>query len=74
MEALAGLVVARRPHEAGRGGELVPFVLVAPRLDLVAHAGPFLEPGMSSPTRSERAADAVTSSISTPLHGAPTGR
>ena len=61
-EALAGLVVARRAHEAGCRGELVTLrLLVAPaRLDLVAHAGPFLEPGVVvADAILERAADAV---------------
>ena len=47
-EALAGLVVARRPHEARRRRALVALALLlaAARLDLVAHARPFLEPGV----------------------------
>ncbi len=48
QEALAGLVVARRALETGRGGEQMAVLLggAAARLDLVAHAGPFLEPGI----------------------------
>src|SRR6266852_6159697 len=50
-EAFAGLIVARRAQEARCRGTLVPSLLrVAPaRLDLVSHAGPFLEPGMVIP-------------------------
>src|SRR5262245_8944823 len=61
-EALAGLVVARRPHEAGRRAALVVLpLLVAPaRLDLVAHASPFLEPGVVvADVILERAPDAM---------------
>ena len=61
-EALAGLVVAARAHEArGRGALVALALLVAPaRLDLVAHAGPFLEPGIVvADMIFERAADAM---------------
>ena len=61
-EALAGLVVAAGAHEARRRGLFVALALfVAPaRLDLVAHAGPFLEPGIVvADMIFERAADAV---------------
>jgi hypothetical protein len=46
QEALAGLVVARRAHEAGRHGQrMALLLLLAPaRHDLVAHARPFREP------------------------------
>jgi hypothetical protein len=46
--ALAGLVIALRAHEAGRGGQpMALLLLVAPaRHDLVAHADPFVEPGI----------------------------
>src|SRR5437879_13109480 len=46
-ETLPGLVIARRAHEAGCRGEPVPpaLLVAAARRDLVAHAGPFLEPG-----------------------------
>ena len=62
QEALAGLVVVRRAHQAGGGGELVALLLVlaAARLDLVAHARPFLEPGVVvADLVLQRAADAV---------------
>src|SRR5262245_20262687 len=61
-ESLAGLVVARRPPEAGGGGVLVALALrLAPaRLDLVAHAGPFVEPGLVvADAALERAANAM---------------
>ena len=47
-EALAGLVVAARAQKARRRGALVAvLLLLAPaRLDLIAHAGPLLEPGV----------------------------
>src|SRR5262245_36804395 len=47
-EALAGLVVARRPHETRCRRALVALLLLvaAARLDLVAHARPLVEPGM----------------------------
>src|SRR5262249_30823202 len=46
-ETLAGLVIARRAHEAGCRGEAMPFALLiaAARRDLVAHAAPLFEPG-----------------------------
>ena len=62
QEALAGLVVARRAQEAGRRGVLVAVLLggAAARLDHVAHAGPFLEPGIVvADLAGERAADAI---------------
>src|SRR5262249_36935911 len=61
-ETLAGLVVARRAHEAGCRGEPVPFALlvVAARRDLVAHAGPLFEPGsVVAEVIFERASDAI---------------
>src|SRR5215471_20286373 len=61
-ETLAGLVVARRAHEAGCCGELVLFALLvaAARRDLVAHAGPLFEPGsVVAEVIFERASDAI---------------
>src|SRR5262249_9429068 len=62
-EPLAGLVVARGPHEARRRRPLVAFrlLLAAARLDLVTHARPFLEPGIV-------VADAAFERASDPMH------
>src|SRR4029079_9176892 len=52
----------RRPHQAGRGGEAVALALAlaAARLDLIAHACPFVEPGrVVAKLVPQRAADAV---------------
>src|SRR5262249_49877189 len=61
-ETLAGLVIARRAHEARRRGEAMPFALLvaAARRDLVAHAGPLFEPGgVVAEVIFERASDAI---------------
>ena len=61
-EALAGLVIAAGAHEARRRGELVAGAhgVAAARRDLVAHAGPFLEPRVVvADLVGERAADPV---------------
>jgi hypothetical protein len=62
QEALADLDVVRRAHQAGCGREPVAFLLrLAPaRLDDVAHARPFLEPGIVvADLVLQRAADAI---------------
>ena len=62
QEALADLVVVRGAHQAGGGGELVALALrvAAARLDDVAHARPFVEPGLVvAELVLQRAADAV---------------
>src|SRR5262249_34741501 len=61
-ETLAGLVVARRAHEAGCRGEPVSFELLvaAARRDLVPPGGPLLEPGgIIAEAIFERASDAI---------------
>jgi hypothetical protein len=61
-ETLPGLVIARRAHEAGCRGEPVPpaLLVAAARRDLVAHAGPFLEPGgVVADVIFERASNAI---------------
>src|SRR5262249_10855589 len=61
-ETLPGLVIARRAHVAGCRGEPVPSALLvaAARRDLVAHAGPFLEPGgVVAEVIFERASNAI---------------
>src|SRR5260370_42383587 len=61
-ETLPGLVIARRAHEAGCRAEPVPPALLdaAARRDLVAHAGPFLEPvGVVADVTFERASNAI---------------
>jgi hypothetical protein len=48
QETLAGLVIARCAQEAGRRREPVPLTLsgAAARLNPIAHARPFFEPGV----------------------------
>ena len=61
-EALAGLIVTRGADEARRGGELVAGAqgFAAARFDLVAHAGPFLEPRrIVADLVEQRAADTI---------------
>src|SRR5262245_55696824 len=61
-ETFAGRVVARRAQEARRRGDPLAFrlALAAARRDLVAHAGPFFEPGtVVADVILERAPDAM---------------
>src|SRR3974377_527684 len=61
-EPLAGLVIARCPHEAGGGGELVAGAqrITAACLALLAHHRPFLEPcRVIADPIGKRAADAI---------------
>ncbi len=61
-QALAGLVIAAGAHEARRRGELMTGAhgVAAAGRDLVAHAGPFLEPRIVvADLVGERAADPV---------------
>src|SRR5262249_23676788 len=61
-ETLAGLIIARRAHEAGCRREPMPFALLvaAARRDLVSHAGPLFEPGgVVADVIFERASDAI---------------
>ena len=61
-ELLTGLVIARCPHEAGGGGQLVAGAerVTAACFDLLAHPRPFLEPcSVIADPLGERAADTI---------------